>query len=266
MSIARLLGCLMLLVIVAAVARGINLWSWHATVDTVKIGPDTLDLFLNLPPQHRVNRFVAVSRDLGSQRVTDVFTQWTAAWLITDGDVVTGGTAIVRDSAGNLAAIDLVGVLPTSSQQAMQTLTPQWLAAWDVSEHDTQPLDFRHLTIGVWDPDALVYVTGGPDNQPGLAGIDDDQNGIIDDLSELGTTLSDDQIVSPDHPDYQDAADAKVVARIIDRGTVVNVAASTAIDLATHASQSHVPPADEIWLSFSHASTAPARQICLRLK
>jgi len=280
MSIARSIGCLILLVIVAAVARSINLWSWHASGDIANVAPDSFDQRLNLSPDHRISRFVAVWRDLGSQPTVlgdvsppngsdgnpNTLNQWMAAWLITAGESVTGGTAIVRDSDGNLAAIDLLGVLPTTSPQALQALTPQWLATWDTSTHNAQRLGFRQLAIGVWKSDALVYVTGGPDNQPGRAGVDDDLNGIIDDLGELGTTLSDDQIVSPGHPDYQAAADAKVVARVIDRGTVVDVTDSAAIDLTLDTSQSAKTPSHEIWLSFSHAPAAPPRRICLQLK
>lgn len=47
----------------------------------------------------------------------------------------------------------------------------------------------------VWDPSATVFVDNGPDGQPGIAGVDDGNNGRVDDPSERGATGSDDRFL-----------------------------------------------------------------------
>ena len=47
----------------------------------------------------------------------------------------------------------------------------------------------------VWDPAATVCVDNGPDGQPGIAGVDDGNNGRVDDPSERGATGSDDRFL-----------------------------------------------------------------------
>lgn len=49
------------------------------------------------------------------------------------------------------------------------------------------------LTLQQFDPDAVVAILAGDDGQPGVAGIDDNGNGVTDDRSELGATHSDDR-------------------------------------------------------------------------
>ena len=44
-----------------------------------------------------------------------------------------------------------------------------------------------------YDPTAVVAILPGLDGQPGVAGVDDDGNGTVDDRSELGATHSDDR-------------------------------------------------------------------------
>jgi hypothetical protein len=92
----------------------------------------------------------------------------------------------------------------------------EWMAAWDsrqtrVSDFTVDPSAMRGLPSALaqtWvsiadpgvtqislqrlDPEAVVLVRAGPDGQPGVAGIDDNGNGIVDDTSELGATGSDD--------------------------------------------------------------------------
>jgi hypothetical protein len=52
-----------------------------------------------------------------------------------------------------------------------------------------------HVEDRVFDPDMVVAIRPGPDQQPGVAGADDNRNGVIDDRWELGATHSDDQCV-----------------------------------------------------------------------
>jgi hypothetical protein len=63
----------------------------------------------------------------------------------------------------------------------------------------------REIVFERFDPDAVVLMRSGPDMQPGVAAVDDNANGIVDDASELGATGSDDvclvQRASPDPSD-----------------------------------------------------------------
>ncbi|MEM6689647.1 MAG: hypothetical protein AAF664_09485 [Planctomycetota bacterium] len=49
--------------------------------------------------------------------------------------------------------------------------------------------------LEVFDENAFVVVTAGPDGKPGRADVDDGANGKVDELIELGATGSDDEIV-----------------------------------------------------------------------
>jgi len=48
------------------------------------------------------------------------------------------------------------------------------------------------IVIEQFDSQSLVVMRPGRDRQPGVAGIDDNANGIIDDAAEMGATRSDD--------------------------------------------------------------------------
>ncbi|WP_165701346.1 PulJ/GspJ family protein [Crateriforma conspicua] len=67
--------------------------------------------------------------------------------------------------------------------------------------------------VKAFDPGVQTYVSPGPDGQFGVAGVDDDQNGTVDDgLSinpalineEVGFVGSDDHAVTPNDPSYYD--------------------------------------------------------------
>lgn len=49
------------------------------------------------------------------------------------------------------------------------------------------------MELQQYDPTAVVAILPGLDGQPGVAGVDDDGNGAVDDRSELGATHSDDR-------------------------------------------------------------------------
>jgi hypothetical protein len=64
---------------------------------------------------------------------------------------------------------------------------------------EIEDLNLRQRRWGVerhvfqsYDAEARVVVGVGPDGKPGAAGIDDGNNGIVDDADELGATRSDD--------------------------------------------------------------------------
>lgn len=81
------------------------------------------------------------------------------------------------------------------------------------------------LTIQVsrWDPQAVVYVSAGSDAQPGVAGVDDEGNGVVDDPAELGATGSDDEVLTPEHPDYPKAQVQALTAMRLSRGAMREV-------------------------------------------
>ncbi len=54
----------------------------------------------------------------------------------------------------------------------------------------------------------------------GAVGVDDDGNGVVDDRLELGATGSDDRVLTPDDPGYDDAASGAVMAAMLSRGAM----------------------------------------------
>ncbi|GAB5513955.1 hypothetical protein [Rhodopirellula baltica] len=70
-----------------------------------------------------------------------------------------------------------------------------------------------------FDPNAEVWIVSGADGKPGWDGWDDNQNGTVDDLSELGAAWSDDHCLTPLDSGYERVD--PVYSRIINRGTFV---------------------------------------------
>ena len=62
-----------------------------------------------------------------------------------------------------------------------------------VAESWDSGLDDWTVMLQRFDPGARVVMWPGDDQQPGVAGVDDDGSGLVDDRSELGATWSDDQ-------------------------------------------------------------------------
>jgi hypothetical protein len=55
--------------------------------------------------------------------------------------------------------------------------------------------DSHYLDLQVFDSAAAVVMLAGEDQAPGVASVDDDGSGIVDDRSELGASRSDDLCV-----------------------------------------------------------------------
>ena len=93
----------------------------------------------------------------------------------------------------------------------------------------------RHprLKSFAWDKNAAVYVTAGSDEKPGVRGVDDEGNGIVDDRSELGATGSDDLILTPTDPSYEDARQGKVIGFVISRGAMIPTPKTTTLSAPT---------------------------------
>jgi hypothetical protein len=74
-----------------------------------------------------------------------------------------------------------------------------------------------------FDPDALVVVKCGPDGAPGVAGRDDDANGIVDDASELGASRSDDVCEAiPSSDDSSEALNPTQPRLVLQHGAFVD--------------------------------------------
>ena len=71
-----------------------------------------------------------------------------------------------------------------------------------------------------FDPQAAILLTAGADGAPGRLGIDDDFDGVIDNPSELGAVGSDDHVVTPIDPDFEQQLD-RSYSRIVGRGTFI---------------------------------------------
>ncbi|MGB7328527.1 MAG: hypothetical protein WBD31_26860 [Rubripirellula sp.] len=70
-----------------------------------------------------------------------------------------------------------------------------------------RPDDIRQIEKQTFDPNALVLITPGPDRLPGQAGKDDDLNGVVDNVGEMGAVGSDDLCLAPWNDGYDDAAE-----------------------------------------------------------
>ena len=233
-----LLRALVALVIVAAVIRGGGLLrvASMAPPDAPMLRPR-----LGLPPDHRVSGLIASTAAPQSSGVL-----W---W-----DASASTTAILADANGRLR----IGQPPIDIAEA----GPALLTQLDPRPWPELPPQWQRLTIAHWDAGAAVYVTAGPDGLPGIAGIDDDGNGSVDDLAELGATGSDDFVVAPGQVGYEQAAAGNILARLISRGALIPLAG----DL--HLPTQHLPRAEgtaaEVWLEFAGDSDTPPQQILLR--
>ena len=235
------LRALAILVIAAAVVRGVGLLRFAA--DRAPNGQDALDLrqLLSLPSHHRISGLIA-SNDLPHS--TGIL--W---W---DGSA--SATAILADADGRLR----VGHPQIDATEA----DPSLLTQLDPSPWPELPPQWQQLTVHYWDAAAAVYVTAGSDGQPGIAGIDDDGNGSIDDLAELGATGSDDFVVAPGQYGYEQAAGSEILARLISRGALVPLDGELQLPPQRPLHPNETLP--EVWLEFSAAPSVPPQRIVLR--
>lgn len=126
---------------------------------------------------------------------------------------VTFGMLVLVGGLVGLAAVFRCWTLVTAPSQpaeltAARSAVQQWLADTspppinDEGNIPASSLDPQLRALGVdrveiqqFDPKALVVIRGGADGQPGVAGVDDNGDGLIDNRSELGATRSDDECV-----------------------------------------------------------------------
>lgn len=99
------------------------------------------------------------------------------------------GLLVLAAAGGRAIALTLAVTQPSPLTPVRQAiLSGDMPTAVDASIHPA-------ITGAQWqrfDAGAVVAMRPGADGQPGMAGIDDNGNGAIDDVSELGATASDD--------------------------------------------------------------------------
>lgn len=275
MNLDRMLRLLAVVVIVAAGVRLLVLVRTESRLAEARLAAaDDLNRWLDLRPDRSVDFLVAVRGDVGSDSTADRTAdhpadRWSVAWLVAGDGGKARVTAVVADRDGGTRVADLSSAFSGGAGEVAAKMTPDWLAGLSATG-DASPLNL--VSVRVWDSEAPVYVTGGDDGQPGRAGVDDDGNTVVDDLSELGATGSDDAIVTPGQAGFEAARDGQVVSRILSRGAVVDVASDRFIsgnlvsrDTGGDGSDSPVLTTSEVWLRFDAGPGSEPRRVFLRV-
>jgi hypothetical protein len=81
----------------------------------------------------------------------------------------------------------------------------------------------------VFDPTAAVLLCPGVDARPGIADVDDDADGVVDNASELGAMYSDDVCLAPSDDGYEQALQSEP-CKVISRGAYVAQEANESLD------------------------------------
>jgi prepilin-type N-terminal cleavage/methylation domain-containing protein len=107
--------------------------------------------------------------------------------------------------------------------------------AWDRRGEDVLLSGVLGMDVRGFDADAPLVIQSGSDQLPGRAGIDDNGNGDVDDVLELGSAGSDDQLVTPADPGYAAAVRLPLLGagypvpaplnsqRVVERGAYVDM-------------------------------------------
>ncbi len=236
---------LAILIVSGALFRAFGLNDW-SRVGASLPAADQIAFREQLGFRHGVSVVAFVARPLRVEQRPS----WQVAWL--------DSTGMITDLRPTYPPEQLAG----EASRGADRLRIRRYRASDGDRADTEalPSQFGGVSVAVWDPDKPIYVTVGPDGQPGVAGLDDDGSGVVDDLSELGATGSDDRIVTPGQSGYRQAASGEVLAAIISRGAVVTPTraihfADSSVDieadvLAGWAGASAEARPREVWLEF----------------
>lgn len=248
-----MLAAVAALIIAAAIVRAAAVLRFDPGAQLDPRGDLDMRQLLGLPGNHRISRLVASDRPPHGMA---------ALWV----DHRDGISAIVPDGAGRLRIGRDLGV--AAGRRADQ-LTDEVLAGLDSSGWPLLPPELARLSVRVWDPAAAVYVTAGPDGKPGTAGADDDGDGAIDDVGELGASDSDDVVVAPRQDGYAAAASGEIIAAVISRGAMVDV--QTAAVITAPQAADPRSPASEVWFEFAAAgepstAAAPGVQLVLQVQ
>ncbi|TVQ02758.1 MAG: hypothetical protein EA381_02680 [Planctomycetaceae bacterium] len=201
------------IVLLMASVRAVHLvqyarWSRAVSADRVDLRA-VLDIGSDIGPDNVSGEGVLVPlRDPANHSATPA--GWLVAWR--EGD--DRSTAILSDRSGRWWGARVTGDSALRSPLEWYRRLAKELPV-DVKELTVPPpggeiewislaglgADARLMPL-VWDDTAPVFITAGPDGAPGVAGVDDDGDGQLDNMRELGTTGSDDEILAPGHPGY----------------------------------------------------------------
>ena len=121
------------------------------------------------------------------------------------------------------AIVSPLAALPCGAMEKLES-TPGQLLVYCAGEATPREVSFPErytLRLYQWDAETPVYVAAGEDAMPGVAGVDDDGNGVVDDSRELGATGSDDVMLTPLDDGYDDARQGRVTALAISRGAMI---------------------------------------------
>jgi len=201
------------IVLLMASIRGVYLvqyarWSRSVSADRVDLRA-VLDIGSDVGPDNGSSEGVLFPlRDPADDRATPA--GWLVAWREGDDRL----TAILPDRSGRWWGARVTGDSALRSPLEWYRRLARELPV-DVKELAVPPpggeiewVSLAGLGTGarlvplVWDDTAPVFITAGPDGAPGVAGVDDDGDGQLDNLRELGTTGSDDEILAPGQPGY----------------------------------------------------------------
>ena len=131
--------------------------------------------------------------------------------------------AAVLLAAGSIRLLDLLSQ-PTMEPSISHALLVQRLPGTPLGAPVRPPIaDLQETTVLAleqFDPTADVLLTSGQDQMPGRRGIDDDFDDVVDNASELGAFLSDDECLAPTDAGY-DTAPQQPFVRVISRGAFV---------------------------------------------
>ncbi len=243
-----ILRAFIVVIIVAAVIRGVGLARFAADQPPSSLWDGLLPReLLGLPGDHRVRRMVATPMPSGGAAVL---------WVDDDG----AATAIMPDSNGRLRIGRGLRAIGDRNIDGWNTDT---LVGLDHTDWPALPPRLARLSVHRWDESAPVYVTVGADGKPGIAGIDDDGDGVIDDLGELGATGSDDRVVAPQQPGYRAAAAGEIVSRVISRGALVAIESD--LLLPPPRADDSDSEGSEVWLEFAGSASVEPIRLCLQV-
>ncbi len=82
-----------------------------------------------------------------------------------------------------------------------------------------------------FDSGAVIGLDAGRDGLPGIAGVDDGANGVVDDRAELGATGSDDRLFTLSKTEYD--SDPAAMPLVLQRGGWTRSTAATSADVPT---------------------------------
>ncbi|MBL6723864.1 MAG: hypothetical protein ISQ09_02110 [Rubripirellula sp.] len=135
---------------------------------------------------------------------------------------------ISRVNPSDRSSDALVDAIKDRIEQATMRDIDAWLFRQQtfVVEIQSQPRATVRVSLQQFDPRAVVAILPGKDLQPGVAGVDDNGNGVTDDRGELGATHSDDRCEAMS---AEVAQSMGVRPLVLQRGAFMSVAASDQI-------------------------------------